>query len=91
MNYNFQINGQKKSLSEITQQLSESHMKVITLIENFSNKELFTKNILIGQVQLVWGNIFSLLCHRTMSGPIKKLNYIKKPQNYEVFILLLVS
>ncbi len=43
MNDNFQINGQKKSLSEITQQLSESHMKLITLIEDFSNKELFTK------------------------------------------------
>ncbi len=43
MNDNFQINGQKKSLSEITQQLSERYMKVITLIENFSNKELFTK------------------------------------------------
>ncbi|ADA65062.1 Hypothetical protein NCDO2118_1354 [Lactococcus lactis subsp. lactis NCDO 2118] len=43
MNDNFQINGQKKSLSEITQQLSESHMELITLIENFSNKELFTK------------------------------------------------
>ena len=32
---------------------------------------------MIGQVQLVWGNIFSLLCHRTTSGLIKKLNYIK--------------
>lgn len=85
MNDNFQINGQKKSLSEITQQLSESHMELITLIEIFQTKNCSQKNILIGQVQLVWVNIFSLLCHRTTSGLIKKLNYTKKPQNYEVF------
>ena len=78
MNDNFQINGQKKSLSEITQQLSESHMELITLIENFSNKELFTKKYFYWTGSTSLGQYFQSSMSSHYEWAYKKIKLHKK-------------